>query len=110
PFVSGLVQGPETFLSGVGSQAKFDATVGVPASWPVFNIDGYVFRIRQGVVLDLATDSAGAALGAGDVLYFYVSRFDYGNATTQLKLASDPAIATARDLRQLQSGADGVIS
>jgi hypothetical protein len=34
-FVSGLVQGPETFLVGVASnQVKFDASFGAPSSWP----------------------------------------------------------------------------
>src|SRR5579859_3588872 len=110
PFVSGLVQGPENFLGGAGGQARFDATLGAPASWPVFNVDGYVFRIRQGVMLDLTTDSTGAALGAGDVVYFYVSRSDYGSGNTRLKLATDPGASAPRDLRRLQSGTDGIIS
>lgn len=110
-FVAGLVQGPDTFLVGVGaSGVKFDATVGAPSSWPVFNVDGYAFRIRQAVILDLSTDVTGAPLGAGDVVYFFVARSDYGNGNSKTKLASDPGPPAARDLRRLQTGTDGVIS
>jgi hypothetical protein len=111
PFVAGLVQGPDSFLAGVAAnQVKFDATLGAPSSWPVFNVDGYVFRLRQAVILDLSTDVTGAALNPGDVVYLYVSRFDYGNANCKTKLATDPGATQARDLRRLQAGADGVIS
>lgn len=107
----GLVEGPEGFVSGVGAtSAKFDATLGTPSSWPVFSIDGYPFRIRQGVILDLSTDATGAVLAAGDVVYLFVSRTDYGNANTKVKLATDPGATAVRDLRRLQSGTDGIIS
>jgi hypothetical protein len=110
-FVSGLVQGPENFLSGVSpNQVKFDASPGVPSSWPAFNIDGYVFRIRQGIVLDLSTDISGTALNPGDIVYLYVSRVDYKNTNCRSKLATDPGAPQQRDLRRLQAGSDGVIS
>ncbi len=110
-FVSGLVQGPDSFLGGVGpNQVKFDATLGTPASWPAFNIDGYVFRIRQGLILDLTIDVTGNPLNPGDVVYLYVSRVDYGNGNCQVKLSTDPSAPAGRDLRVLQSGLDGTIS
>ncbi len=111
PFVSGLVQGPDSFLVGVAAnQVKFDATLGAPTSWPVFNVDGFVFRLRQGVILDLTSDVTGAPLGPGDIVYLFVARSDYGNANSIVKLATDPGPAAVRDLRRLQQGTDGIIA
>jgi hypothetical protein len=110
-FVAGLVQGPDSFLVGVApALVKFDATLGAPSSWLAFNVDGYIFRLRQGVILDLSTDVTGAALNAGDVVYLYVARGDYANPNCKTKLATDPGAPQARDLRRLQTGSDGIIS
>jgi len=110
-FSSGLVAGPDTFLAGVASnQVKFDATVGTATSWPMFNIDGFLFRIRDAITLDMTADSTGAILANGNFVYLYVERVNYSNSNLKVKKASDPGAAFAQDLRIVQNGVDGAIS
>jgi len=108
---SGRIQGQNIYMAGVASnEVVLAASIGSPSSWSVYNIDGYLFRIRQGIVLNMANDSAGTALVNGDIVYLFIQRGDYGNAFSKFKLSSDPGTAAVKDLRRLQEGTDGALS
>ena len=111
-FVEGLVVGGVTPLVSAGPKAvTFSATLGPSsAAWLSFNIDGYLFRIRQSVLLDLTKDVNGVATGYGDIVALFVARGDYNNLNTGLKLPGDGGGAAPKDLRRLQSGSAGAIS
>lgn len=106
PSLAGLVTGggANLILGLADSQVRFtgDST---PA---VFNIDGYIFRIREQVDLDYSLLSP----NVGDHIWLFVARNEtgpepYGHA--QFQYNQDGGFAT-KDLRRRQEGADGVTS
>lgn len=92
--------------SGVGKIVFSGTSIGAGNTWPVFAVDGHVFRIREPLVLDYSTLGG---LADGTLVYLFVERRDYNNASYKYRGQSDATAATARDLRRLQGGADGVI-
>ena len=107
----GLVSvGTTALLNGIGfaQVALQGIVISAPSSWPVFNIDGYIFRLRESIIFDY---SALAGLSPGDTLWFYVERVEasYGAAAFKYCIVgdTDPTHLVAKDLRKLQSGTHG---
>jgi hypothetical protein len=95
PWAPGLVTGGGgTFITGV-SESKVQLNgLAAPA---VFNIDGYVFRLREDILLDYALLSP----IANQYVWIFVDRVEgnYNNANFRYGTA-----VLAKDLRRLQSG------
>lgn len=93
PWSPGMVYGNTSLLTGAGNDIiKIQGGI-TPA---IFNIDGYLFRIREDVTLDL---SAITGIADTNYVWIYVDRDDsgYNNPVFQYNLG-------AKDLRRLQSG------
>lgn len=101
PWSPGLVTGGGgTFITGVAdSKVQFNG-LAAPA---VFNIDGYVFRLREDVLFDYALLTP----VANQYVWLYIERVEanYNNANFRYGAA-----VLAKDLRRLQSGATGQTS
>lgn len=102
PWSPGLVSGgggtPLTDV-GVGTgRVVFNGT----AQTAAFNIDGYLFRIREDIQLDYSTMTP---LSVGDYVWFYVERNDanYG-LSADLKYSELGGTPIAKDLRKLKTG------
>lgn len=96
PWAPGLVTGGGgSFITGLSESKVQLSGFTSPA---VFNIDGYVFRIRENVVFDY--DLLGPA--ANEYVWIYIERTEanYNNANFRYGAA-----VAAKDLRRLQSGA-----
>jgi hypothetical protein len=102
----GLVVGggdPLLISSGVGGQIILNAA-SVPA---VFNIDGYLFRLREDVLFDY---SLLAGLLTGDYVWLYVERDDANYNSAEFKYSEPGGTPAAKDLRVRKSGSNGVTS
>lgn len=99
PWAPGLVAGgANPLISGLGvGQVRF--TADAPAA--VFNIDGYLFRIRE--IIDLDWNLLAPANGT--YLWFFVDRNEgtYNSANFRYTAPGGGAVA-AKDLRKLQTG------
>jgi hypothetical protein len=109
PWSPGLMAGgANPLITGLAvGQIRITADV-TPA---VFNIDGYIFRIREILDLDWNLIDGGGAPANNEYVWLYVSRVDadYNNANYRYK-GPGGAIAV-KDLRKLQQGtANGVTS
>lgn len=99
PFAPGLVMGgANPLITGLGV-GQVRITADAPAA--VFNIDGYVFRLRE--ILDLDWTLLAPANNA--YVWIFVDRNEgtYNNANFKYSAPSGGAFAT-KDLRKLQSG------
>jgi len=109
-FVHGMVASAnDALLSGTGiGQVTFaGVAIGSGVTWPIFNIDGFLFRVRESIVVDFANLGG---LTNGDLVYLYVERRDYANASIRYRGSTDiDGNLAVKDLRTLQSGVDGVI-
>ena len=105
PSAPGLVTGGGANLiisvGGNGNQVRFTGD-SAPA---VFNIDGYIFRIREQIDLDFSLLSP----VAGNYIWFFVERNESSYASAVYRYNQDSGVAT-KDLRRRQSGADGITS
>ncbi len=104
PWAPGLMMGGANPLISGLAIGQVRITADAPAA--IFNIDGYIFRLREIIDLDWNL------LAPPDLSYVwvYVSRVeaDYGNANFRYK--GPGGVIAVKDLRTLQSGADGVAS
>jgi hypothetical protein len=73
----------------------------------LINIDGYPFRVRYNVVLDVG--GAPAPPAPGQVIYIFAERRDYADAN-YLYRRFGAVVSTSADLRVVQSGTDGASS
>jgi hypothetical protein len=104
----GMVDGNSAVLagSGIGKLVFSGVSIGDATTWPVFNVDGYLFRIRESLVIDFTL----LAPANGQLVYVYVERRDYGDANFKYRGSTDlDANLAVKDLRTLQSGSDGAI-
>lgn len=97
PTANGLIKGPASLITAEASD-QIRVTCGATAA--LFSIDGYVFRIREDIIVDYS------AMGVtpGDRVWLYVARLEsnYNSASFQYK---GPGGALAqKDLRKLQTG------
>lgn len=101
PFASahGLVVGGDTALISSGAENQFTLLVsGDPA---IFNIDGYIFRLRESLKVDYSSLSA----ADNEYVWIYADRPE-GSFVANAFQYSDPAGSPAnKDLRKLRSGA-----
>lgn len=108
PWAPGLMMGgANPLVTGIAiGQIRITADA-TPA---IFNIDGYIFRLREILDLDWNLIDGGGAPANGEYVWIYVSRVeaDYNNAIYRYK-GPGGAIAV-KDLRKLQSGTDGATS
>jgi hypothetical protein len=105
PWAPGLVTGgANPLITGLGiGQVRISGDT-PPA---VFNIDGYVFRLREIIDLDWSL----LAPGNGVYVWLFVDRNEgsYNNANYKYT-APGGGVAATKDLRKLQSGSDGITS
>lgn len=109
PWAPGLVVGGDTPLiaaAGGTNDVVIKGTAGSNAA--IFNIDGYIFRLREQILFDFALIPS---LSSGDYVWIYVSRneTDYTSNTT-FKYSEIGGTPAAKDLRKLKTGTDGVTS
>lgn len=99
PWSPGLVSGGSSPMMTGQGVGKVRITGDSPPA--VFNIDGYLFRIREIIDLDWNL----LAPTDGDYVWIFVDRNEsaYGNANFRYTAPSGGAVAT-KDLRKLQSG------
>lgn len=98
PWAPGLVSGNPTLFNPVANGVIELQGGTTPA---IFNIDGYLFRIREDITLDLSNLSG---IADGNYVWLFVERRDYDNSTYIYA-------SGAKDLRRLQEGsADGSTS
>lgn len=107
PWTPGLMTGGDSpLLSGSGTPGVVQINVSGPPA--VFNIDGYVFRIRETIQLDY---SALPGLAPLDYVWIYVDRNESAYADTTFKFKSTGAGTFAhKDLRKLKLGTGGAVS
>lgn len=104
-FVANTVSdGPANCVTTAGAGT---VTVAGGSSAVLINIDGYPFRTRYDVVLDVG--GAGSPPMAGQTIYIFAQRSDYNDANFVYRRFG-AVVSTAQDLRVLQSGTDGVSS
>lgn len=104
-FVANTVSdGPANCVTTAGAGT---VTVAGGSSPVLVNIDGYPFRTRYDVVLDVG--GAGSPPTAGQTIYIFAQRADYNDANFVYRRFG-AVVSTAQDLRVLQSGTDGVSS
>ena len=103
PAGHGYIDGPATLLATAGFEQVKIAADDVPGMRALFNIDGYLFSIREPIILDLSA----AGLGSPETIYIFVERdeSEYGNAAYLYTCGTASVAAAAKDLRQLQAGA-----
>lgn len=102
PWAPGLIVGgadPFVTANAVG-QVRLNAGNGA-----LFNIDGYLFRIREDIIFDYSLLSPNDL----DYVWLYVQRGDYSNANFQYDGPGGGGVAV-KDLRELQSGSAGQTS
>jgi hypothetical protein len=105
PWAPGLINGggsPLITSGGGTNRALLDGTT--PA---VFNIDGYIFRIREQILFDFASIPG---LAPSDYVWLYVSRNETSYNNAIFKYSEAGGTPVAKDLRKLKTGADGVTS
>jgi len=105
PWAPGLITGGAGSLltaPGGTDQVQLNAAT-VPA---IFNIDGYVFRIREDIVFDYSA----IAPGVGDYVWIYVERKEANYNDANFLYSEPGGTPAAKDLRILRSGADGTTS
>lgn len=98
PWAPGLVWGgasPFLIATGNPNQIVINST-GSPA---LFNIDGYIFRIREGILLDYSAFLTGGT----DYVWVFVERDNY-NASADYKYSEVGGTPVQKDLRQRKSG------
>lgn len=106
PYSPGLVTGGDPALISSGAIGQF--TLNVSGSPAIFNIDGYLFRLREGIKVDYSNLSP----ANNEWVWVYVERDDTGY-TGSTFLYDTPAGSSFvdKDLRRLRSGTgDGVTS
>ncbi len=105
PWSPGLViGGANPLVTGLGI-GKVRITADSPSA--VFNIDGYIFRIRE--IIDFDWNLLGPS--NGDYVWFFVDRNEASYNTPDFRYtAPGGGGVAAKDLRRLQSGVDGVTS
>lgn len=96
--------GPANYLTTAGAGIVTMAGSGTPV---LTNIDGYVFRTRYDVALDVGGSPSPPT--AGQTIYIFAQRSDYNDATFVYRRFG-AVVSTAQDLRVLQGGSDGVSS
>jgi hypothetical protein len=103
PWAPGLVTGGQTaFITTPGPAATVRFTGS--SSPAVFNIDGYIFRLREIIDMDYSV----IAPGNGDHIWFYVDRNDANYGVDGFLYDGVGGAGTAaKDLRVLQSGTGG---
>jgi hypothetical protein len=105
PWAPGLVAGGgDPIITGGGSPALL--LLNVPSNPAVFNIDGYIFRLRDTVLFDYSLISP----STGDYVWIYVERKEANYGDSNFKYSESGGSPIAKDLRKLKSGSDGTTS
>ena len=101
PSVAGHVTGGgANLILGIGDNRVRFTGDSAPA---VFNIDGYVFRIREQIDLDYAL----LAPNVGDFIWFFVERTEASYGATNFRYNQDGGFAS-KDLRRRQEASNGI--
>lgn len=103
PWAPGRVFGGAALTAGAAGQVRFNAA-GVPE---IFNIDGYIFRLREDIIFEYA---ALAGLNVNDFVWIYLERIESNYNTPAFKYSEPGGAPAAKDLRKLKTGGDGVTS
>lgn len=99
PWAPGMVSGLDALLVA-GGTAKVDIMAGTTPA--IFNIDGFLFRLREQITFDFSTIASLANL---DTVWLYIERVEANYNTATFKYAGPGGGATAaKDLRKLQTG------
>lgn len=103
PWAPGLMLGgANPLISGI---AVGQIRITADATPAIFNIDGYIFRIREQIDLDWNLIDGGGAPANNEYVWIYISRVesDYNNANYRYK--GPGGVIATKDLRKLQEGA-----
>lgn len=107
PWAPGLVAGGAGPLITPVGAGTVRFSPGAPDTPAIFNIDGYIFRIREIVDFDWSVLSP----ADNEYIWIYIDRLGTNYGTDGFKYDGVPTSATAaKDLRKLQSGATGTTS
>lgn len=99
PAVAGLNYGAASLLSATGSpQQVFFMAGSTPA---IFQIDGYLFRVREQINLDFSNVS----VLTSDYIWYYVERVEANYNSANFLYAGASGSPVQKDLRKLQTGA-----
>jgi len=100
PWAPGLVSGGATPLISIPDTSEGHIGIEGGGTTAVFNIDGYIFRIREQILFDYSALS----VTAGNYVWIYLSRneTDYNNAS--FKYSEVGGVPAAKDIRKLKSG------
>jgi hypothetical protein len=97
PWAPGLILGgSSTFINPAGI-GMVDILAASPA---IFNIDGYVFRLRDNIRFDYN----GISPNPSEYVWIYVDRAEAGYANADFKFSEPTGTPIARDLRVIKSG------
>jgi len=103
PSAPGLVRGGASSL--ITGTAEHQVTFHADTTPAIFNIDGYIFRIREQIQLDYALLSP----AAGNYVWIFAERNDASYGTSSYRYSQDGGFAS-KDLRRRQEGSDGLTS
>lgn len=106
PWAPGLVSGGAgTLLVDAGVADRM--MLSVPSGPAIFNIDGYIFRLRETLLFDYS----GITAAVGEYVWLYIERTDGNYGDANFKYSESGGTPVAKDLRVLKSGtADGTTS
>lgn len=104
PWGPGLVQGGDSAYVTAPATAG-QVTLAFSGTAPaVFNIDGYLFRVREPILFDYSL------IGAinNDWVWIYVSRDEASYDDENFKYSEPAGTPAKKDLRKLKTGTDGI--
>lgn len=104
PPAQGLIMGNASLVAPL-SIGQVRLTGDTPPA--VFNIDGYIFRIRE--IIDFDWNDLGPSNGQWVWIFVERTEAQYNNGSYRYSALSGSAFA-AKDLRKLQFGSDGIAS
>lgn len=105
PWAPGLViGGADPLITGSGTAGQVQLNASSVAA--IFNIDGYIFRLREDLLFDYALLSP----SPNDYVWIYVERKDANYNDANFRYSEPGGTPAAKDLRILRTGSDGITS
>jgi hypothetical protein len=105
PWAPGLVTGgADPIITGSGTEGQVEINAATTPA--LFNIDGYIFRLRENILFDYALISPSNL----DYVWIYVERKAVNYNDANFKYSDPGGTPAAKDLRKRKSGANGTTS